>query len=263
MKILLSGLVVLAMATAGYGKMVTQTVQYKHKGTMQAGYLAYDDAVQGKRPGVLIIHEWWGLNDFAKQAAIRVAHLGYMALAADMYGQGKVTQDPEEARGWAGQVKGTPLMRERALAGLKVLAQNDRVDSRRLGAMGFCFGGTTVLELAYSGADLRGVVSFHGGLTAPRPEDQKNLKASILVLHGADDPTVKPEDMAAFQEAMRQAKADWQMVLFGGAVHSFTNPEADRLKIPGVAYDALTAARSYKYMELFFKEIFSLGNGAH
>lgn len=237
--------------------MVTRPVQYKQHDTVFEGYLAYDDAARGKRPGVLVVHEWWGLNDFVKQAAQRLARLGYVALAADMYGQGKVTTDPQEAGRWAGQVKGTPRMRERAQAGLMALAQQEPVDPRRLAAMGFCFGGTTVLELAYSGADLRGVLSFHGGLSAPRPEDLHHIKASFLVLHGADDPHVKPEDLAAFQEGMRRAKADWQMVLFGGAVHSFTNPEATALKIPGVAYDARSAARAFQYMELFLKEIFT------
>jgi dienelactone hydrolase len=255
MSLLLAALMVLGMATAGYGKIITEAVPYKQDTTELAGFLAYDDAVKGKRPGVLVVHEWWGLNDFAKKAAERIARLGYVALAADMYGKGKVTNNPEEAGRWAGQLKGTPLMRERAKAALDVLAAQKMVDPHLLGAMGFCFGGTTVLELAYSGADVRGVVSFHGGLTAPKPEDLKNIKASFLVLHGADDPHVKPEDIAAFEDGMRQAKADWQMILFGNAVHSFTNPAATGLKIPGVAYDARTAARSFEYMELFFKEV--------
>jgi dienelactone hydrolase len=257
MRVLLAVLLVLGMATAGYGKIVTQPVEYKQGDTVLEGYLAYDDAGRGKRPGVLVVHEWWGLNDFAKKTAESIAKLGYVAFAVDMYGNGKVTRNPDEARVWASEVKGTPLMRERAQAGLKVLAQNKLVDPQRLGAMGFCFGGTTVLELAYSGAEVRGVVSFHGGLTAPRPEDLNNIKASLLVLHGADDPLVKPEEIAAFQEGMRKAKADWQMILFGGAVHSFTNPGATGLNIPGVAYDARTAARAFKYMELFFTEIFT------
>ena len=255
MSLILAALLILVMVPASYGKIVTKAVQYKQGDTLLEGYLAYDDRARGKRPGVLIVHEWWGLNDFAKRAAVRVAQLGYVALAADMYGKGKVTKNPEEAGRWAGQLKGTPLMRERAQAGLEALAKQEQVDPQRLGAMGFCFGGTTVLELAYSGADVRGVVSFHGGLTAPKPEDLKNIKASFLVLHGADDPHVKPEDLAAFEGGMRQAKADWQLILFGGAVHSFTNPEATGLNIPGVAYEARTAARAFKYMEIFFKEI--------
>ena len=257
MSLLLAVLLVLGLATAGHGKMATQTISYKQGDTVLNGYLAYDDAIKGKRPGVMVVHEFWGLNDFAKKAAERVAGLGYVALAVDMYGQGKVGKTPDEARELAGQVRGTPLMRERARAGLDALAKNDLVDPRRLAAMGFCFGGTTVLELAYSGADVRGVASFHGGLTAPRPEDLPNIKASFLVLHGAEDPHVKPEEIVAFEDGMRQAKADWQMVLFGGAVHSFTNPEANGLKMPGVAYDAKADSRSWKYMQMFFQEIFS------
>ena len=132
------------------------------------------------------------------------------------------------------------------------------MDPKRLGAMGFCFGGTTVLELAYSGADLKGVVSFHGGLTAPQPAELKGIKAAILVLHGADDPHVSAADIAAFQEAMRQGGLDWQMVFLGGAVHAFMNPAAGSNKAAGVAYDARAARRSWRYMQDFFKEIFAV-----
>jgi dienelactone hydrolase len=262
MSVFLAALMVLGMATAGYGKIVTEAVPYKQDNTDLEGFLAYDDTVKGKRPGVLVVHEWWGLNDFAKKTAERLAKMGYMAFAVDMYGRGKVTKNPDQARTWATEVRGnTPLMRARVQAGLKVLAQNKLVDPQRLAAIGFCFGGTAVLELAYSGADVRGVVSFHGGLTAPKPEDLKNIKASILVLHGADDTHVSPADIAAFEDGMRKAQTDWQMVLFGGAVHGFTNPENSGSNLPGVAYDAKAAARSFKYMELFFNEIFGGKSG--
>jgi dienelactone hydrolase len=262
MSVFLAALMVLGMATASYGEIVTQAVPDKQDNTDLEGFLAYDDTVKGKRPGVLVVHEWWGLNDFAKKTAERLAKMGYVAFAADMYGKGKVTTDPEQARVWATEVRGNPpLMRARARAGLKVLAQNKLVDPQRLAAIGFCFGGTTVLELAYSGAEVRGVVSFHGGLTAPKPEDLKNIRASFLVLHGADDTHVSAADIAAFEDGMRKAQADWQMVLFGGTVHSFTNPEATGLNIPGVAYNARSAARSFKYMELFFNEIFAGKSG--
>lgn len=253
----LAAMLVLALSQAASAKLVTQTVEYRQNDTVMQGYLAYDDAVPGKRPGVLVVHEWWGLNEFAKEQADKLAQMGYVALAADMYGQGRVTQDPEEARKLAGQVRGTPLMRERARAGLEVLKKHKLVDPQNLAAMGFCFGGTTVLELAYSGADVKGVVSFHGGLTAPKPEDLKNLKAAILVLHGADDPLVKPEEIKVFQEAVRQAGADWQMIYYGGAVHSFTSPKAGSDKSKGVAYDAKAAARSWQHMRLFLGKIFS------
>jgi len=245
------------LASPAAAKVVTQEVPYTQNGATLKGYLAYDDAITGKRPGVLVVHEFWGLNDFAKLRAEKLAEMGYVALAADMYGEGKVTQDPEEARRLAGHIRSTPLMRERARAALQVLASQKMVDPQRLAAIGFCFGGTTVLELVYSGAPVLGVASFHGGLTVPKPEDWKNCRASFLILHGADDPHIKAEDIATFQQAMRQGGADWQMNLYGGAVHSFANPAAGSDKSKGVAYDPKAAARSWQAMQLFLKEIFS------
>ena len=237
-------------------KVVTQTVEYGQDGTVMRGFLAYDDAIAGKRPGVLVVHEWWGLNDFARERAVKLAGLGYVALAADMYGGGATTRNREEAGKLAGALLGNPdLLRARAQAALKVLAADPRVDPKRLAAIGFCFGGPTVLELAYSGADLAGVASFHGGLPKARPDDLKRIKAAVLVLHGADDPHVSPADIAAFEQAMRQAGADWQMVFFGGAVHSFTNPAAGNNQAAGAAYDARAARRSWRCLQEFFREI--------
>jgi dienelactone hydrolase len=242
--------------TAAEAKIVTQMVEYRQGDTVMRGFLAYDDGLKGKRPGVLVVHEWWGLNDFARERALKLVGLGYVALAADMYGGGVTTSDREAAGKLAGALRGDPnLLRARAQAALKVLAADPRVDPKRLAAIGFCFGGTTVLELAYSGADLAGVVSFHGGLPRPQPGDLKGLKAKILVLHGADDPHVSASDLAAFEQAMRQARADWQMVFFGGAVHGFTNPAAGNDKAAGVAYDSRAARRSWRYMQEFFQEI--------
>jgi dienelactone hydrolase len=237
-------------------KVITQEIPYTHNGVTLRGYLAYDDAVTGKRPGVLVVHEFWGLNDFAKQRTVKLAEAGYVALAADMYGEGKVTEIREEARSLAGHVRSTPLMRERAQAALKTLAAQKLVDPQRLAAIGFCFGGTTVLELAYSGAPVLGVASFHGGLTVPKPEDWKNIRASILILHGAEDPHIKAEEIAAFQGAMSQGGADWQMIFYGGAVHSFANPAAGSDKSKGVAYDPRAATRSWQAMQGFLKELF-------
>ncbi|MFZ5448576.1 MAG: dienelactone hydrolase family protein [Thermodesulfobacteriota bacterium] len=239
-------------------KLVTKTVEYRQNDTVMQGFLAYDDGFKEKRPGILVVHEWWGLNDFAKERAEKLAGLGYVALAADIYGNGHTTTHREEAAKLAGALRGNPeLLRARARAALRVLADNPLVDPKRLGAIGFCFGGTTVLELAYSGADLAGVVSFHGGLPKTTPDDLKRIKASILVLHGADDPHVPAADITAFQEAMRQAGADWQMVYFGGAVHGFTNPANVSNKASGVAYHARTARRSWQYMQDFFRGIFA------
>ena len=237
-------------------KIVTQTVEYGQDGTALRGFLAYDDGLKGKRPGVLVVHEWWGLNDFARERALKLAGLGYVALAADMYGGGATTRDRGEAGKLAKALLGNPdLLRARARAALQVLAADPRVDPKRLAAIGFCFGGSTVLELAYSGADLAGVASFHGGLPKARLDDLKRIKAAVLVLHGADDPHVSPADLAAFEQAMRQARADWQMVFFGGAVHGFTNPAAGNDPAAGVAYDARAARRSWRYMQEFFQEI--------
>jgi dienelactone hydrolase len=255
----LAMILALTLATEVQARLVTKTVEYQQDGTVCKGYLAYDDALKGKRPGVLVVHEYWGLNDFARQKADQLAGLGYVALAADIYGQGLVTKDPKEAGRLAGELRGNkPLLRARAQAALKVLSETSVADPRRLAAIGFCFGGTTVLELAYSGADLKGVVSFHGGLTAPKAEELKSIRAALLVLHGADDPHVKAEDIAAFQEAMKQGGLDWQMVYFGGAVHAYMNPEAGSNKAAGVAYDARAARRSWIYMQDFFKEIFGV-----
>ncbi len=251
-------LIVLALflVSPAQAKLVTRAIEYTAGDTPCTGYLAYDDTRHHKRPGVLVVHEWWGLNDFAKQKAEELAQLGYVGLAADIYGGGMVTGNPQEAGKLAAAVKGTPLLRQRARAALRVLADQPLVALPNLAAIGFCFGGTTVLELAYSGADLAGVVSFHGGLTTPQPDDPKPLKAKILVLHGADDPLVKAEEIAAFQQAMRDWQADWQMIFYGGAVHSFTNPGADKLGIAGVAYHPQTAGRSWKQMQVFFADLF-------
>jgi dienelactone hydrolase len=242
--------------TAVEARIITRTMEYRQDGTVMRGFLAYDDGLKAKRPGVLVVHEWWGLNDFARERAVKLAGLGYVALAADMYGGGATTRDREEAGKLAGTLRGNPdRLRARAQAAYKVLATDPRVDPKRLAAIGFCFGGTTVLELAYSGADLAGVVSFHGGLPRPQPGDLKPLKAKILVLHGADDPHVSAADITNFEQAMRQARADWQMVFFGGAAHSFTNPAAGNNPAAGAAYNARAARRSWRCMQEFFREI--------
>ncbi len=247
----------LITATPAAAKVITEVIPYTQNGTALKGFLAYDDAITGKRPGVLVVHEYWGLNEFARQRAEKLAEMGYVAFAADMYGEGKVTQNPEEARQLASHIRSTPLLRERAQAALQVLAEQKLVDPERLAAIGFCFGGTTVLELAYSGAPVRGVVSFHGGLTVPKPEDWPKIKASFLILHGAEDPHIKPEDISAFMAAMRQGGADWQMNFYGGAVHSFANPAAGHDKSKGVAYNPKAATRSWQAMQLFLQEIFN------
>ncbi len=238
-------------------KVVTEEVTYQAGGVTLKGYFAYDDAVTGQRPGVMVVHEWWGLNEYPRRRARQLAELGYVALAIDMYGEGRVAQSREEAGRLAGQVRGDrELMRQRARAGLDVLKNHRLVDANRVAAIGYCFGGTTVLELAYSGADLAGVVSFHGGITAPTPEEAKNIKAAVLVLHGADDPFVPKEAIDTFMQRMAEAQVDWQFIAYGGAVHTFTNPEAGNNKANGAAYDEAADKRSWEHMKVFFHEIF-------
>ncbi len=240
--------------TAG-AEILTKEVTYTQDTIIFKGFLAYDNAIKGKRPGVLVAHEWWGLNDFAKTQAKDLAKMGYVAFAVDMYGGGKHTVDPAIAAKMAGAVRGTPLMRERITAGLKALLSQAPVDPQRVAAIGFCFGGTAVLELAYSGAAIKGVVTLHGGLFLPKPDDLGNIKAKLLVLHGADDPTMTPETITQFQESMRKSGADWQMMYFGNTVHRFTNPEAGNDKNKGAAYNPLSAERAFEYMKMFLKEV--------
>jgi dienelactone hydrolase len=248
-------LLILAAPFAAFGEIKTETVNYQHGDATLKGYLAYDDATTGKRPGVLVIHEWWGLNDYAKSRARQLAELGYVAFAADMYGDGATTTDPKQAGQWSGEVKGGPLIRERSALALDLLRKHERVDPERIAAIGYCFGGTTVLELAYSGADVAGVVPFHGGLTIPKEEDA--IRTKLLVLHGAADFFIKPETIDEFQKTLEERGTDWQMIYYSGAVHAFTNPDADKAGIDGVAYDAAADRRSWGHMRMFFDEIFA------
>ena len=235
--------------------MITKECTYKLDTTTFKGFLAYDDAVKGKRPGVLVVHEWWGLNDFARTQAKKLAGMGYVALAADMYGNGMNTTDPKVAGAMAGSLRGTPRLRERALAGLSELLRQPEVDTDRVAAIGFCFGGSAVLDLAYGGAKVKGVVTFHGGLFSPKEQDMKNIKTKFLVLHGADDPTMPRDSVLAFQESMRKSGADWQMVFYANAVHGFTNPANGTDNSKGAAYNPLAAQRSWEQMKMFLNEV--------
>ena len=257
----IAALVAVGLCAAARAAVVAEPVEYKSGDTTLEGYLAHDDATTEKRPGVLVIHEWWGLNDYAKARARQLAELGYVALAADMYGKGVVAADSAEAGRLAGQFRGRwaeggrTEMRQRAQAGLAVLANHPLVDPNRLAAIGYCFGGTVALELAFSGADLRGVVSFHGGLTAPDEADLPSIKAAFLICHGADDAGVKPEAITALQEALRKAQLDWEMVYYGGAVHGFTNPGNAGTGRGNVAYNEKADHRSWAAMQAFFDEV--------
>jgi dienelactone hydrolase len=256
MKTFIPTLLALAGAVSVHAKIVTKTVDYKQGDTTLQGYLAYDDSISGKRPGVLIVHQWLGLTDYEKHRAQMLAQLGYVAFCADIYGKDSRPKDVSEAGALAGKYKSDrQLLRARVNAGLDTLEQNELVDPKRIAAIGYCFGGTTVLELALSGADIAGVVSFHGGLDAPSPADAKNIKCKVLALAGADDPFQKPEDLAAFESEMRDNKVDWEITFYGGAVHAFTQPDPGFVNA-GAKYNEKADKRSWQAMKDFFAEIF-------
>lgn len=232
-------------------------VAYQAGDTPCEGYVAFDDASTAPRPGVLVVHDWMGVSDQTRSVCQQLAQLGYVAFAADIYGKGVRPANSKEAGAEAGKYKANrPLLRSRAASALEQLKASPHVQGDKLAVIGYCFGGTTALELARSGAALTGVVTFHGGLDSPTPADGKNIKAHVLVLHGADDPMVKPEDIAAFQQEMRDNKIDWQMNYYGDAVHAFTIEHAGNDKSKGVAYNEKAAKRSWEAMKSFFGEIF-------
>jgi dienelactone hydrolase len=256
MKNLLSAILVLFCTIKMQAAIHTETVEYKQGDAMLEGVLVYDDAIQGKRPGVLVVHQWLGLTDYEKRRATMLAQLGYVAFCADIYGKGVHPKDVSEAGALAGKYKSDrQLLRARVNAGLDALRQQPLVDQKNVAAIGYCFGGTTVLELARSGAELNGVVSFHGGLDSPTPADGKNIKCKVLALAGADDPFQKPEDLTAFESEMRDNKVDWQIVFYGGAVHAFTQPDPGFVNA-GAKYNEKADKRSWEAMKQFFAEIF-------
>lgn len=263
--VFLTPVAALMVSAPAWAVVRTQTVEYKHGNAVLEGYLAYDDAIATpiqKRPGVLIVHEWTGLGSYVQGRAKQLAELGYVAFAVDMYGKGIRPNNPQDAAKQAGIYRqNRQLMRDRVTAGLKVLQDNPRTDRNRIAAIGYCFGGGTVLELARSGAAIAGVVSFHGNLDTPNPADAQNIRARVLVLHGAADPYVPPEQVAAFEKEMTNAKVDWQLVSYGGVVHSFTNPEAGTDPTKGAAYDARADQRSFAAMQQFFAELFQPNRG--
>lgn len=245
----------LACGFAAAAAIKTETVEYKQGAVTLEGVLTYDDAMKGPRPAVLIVHQWKGLTEYEKKRAEMLAQLGYVAFCADIYGKGVRPQTTEEAGAQAGKYKmDRALLRARVNAGLETLRKQKGVDSKRIAAIGYCFGGTTVIELARSGAEVAGVVSFHGGLDSPTPADGKNIKAKVLACHGADDPFVPAKDLEAFEQEMRDGKVDWRIVKYGGAVHSFTDWGATGA-MTGAQYNEKADKRSWEDMKAFFAEV--------
>jgi dienelactone hydrolase len=261
MKSAVLGLSLLACSVCAQAKIVTKTVPYDQGGVHFIGYLAYDDAqTEGqKSPGVLVFPEWWGLDDFVKGRAEALAKIGYVAFAADMYGEGQSTTDSKKAKELVGPLYGKPLMVDRAKAALGQLTASGLVDQSDLAAIGFCFGGAACQMLAYSGAPLKGIVSFHGALV-PLPADAaEKTHAKFLILQGELDPLVDKDQRAAFIKSLDDGKVDFQYLSYSGAVHAFMNPDADKARaagLQGVGYNAAVAQRAWNQMQLFFKEIF-------
>ncbi len=243
--------------TSASAKIVTKTVSYQSGDVQCEGYLAYDDKFEGKRPGVLVAHQWMGLTRYEKTRAVQLAALGFVAFALDLYGKGNAPKNPDEAGKISGQFKANrTLWRERTNDGFKTLVAQPNVDASKIAAIGYCLGGGTVLELARSGADVKGVVSFHGSLDTPTPEDAKNIKGKVLVLHGAIDPFAPMPTVVALSDEMNKAGKDYQIVLYGNAVHSFTQPEAGNDPSKGAAFNAVADRRSFEAMLVFFDELF-------
>ncbi|MBF0275161.1 MAG: dienelactone hydrolase family protein [Nitrospinae bacterium] len=241
-------------------KVVGKEVSYEGDGITMKGYLAYDDEFKEKRPGILVVHEWWGHNSYARKRADMLAKLGYPAIAVDMYGDGKQANHPDEAGKFSSAVQNNiEGATKRFEAAKKVLIDSGVVDPDKIAAIGYCFGGGVVLHMARFGEDLKGVVSFHGSLGTKTPAQPGKVKAKILVCHGADDPFVSPEAVEAFKEEMENAKVDYQFISYKDTMHSFTNPDADsfgkKFNLP-LKYNKESDEKSWKEMQKFFKKIF-------
>jgi dienelactone hydrolase len=243
------------LVSSAQAAVQTKKIEYKHGDQTCEGFLAWDDAVQGPRPGVLLVHEWWGLNDYARSRAEQLAKLGYVAFAADMYGEGKTAAHPTEAGQLATKVRANVQdWRKRAAEALDVLKAQPQCDKTKLAAIGYCFGGSTALQLAYSGADLKAVVTFHAALTPPTPAEAKQIKATVLVCNGADDSFITPEAIKAFRDALDKGGVKYEFVNYPGAHHSFTVPDADRHNNPNMKYDKKADEDSWQRMKALFAD---------
>ena len=257
MRILILTLCIATMPASLLAAVQSKAVTYKDDETVLTGYLYWNDEVEGKRPGVLVIHEWWGLNDYAQKRASMLAELGYVAFAADMYGDGRVTDKPAQAKEWMQEVTAdVEGWRARAQLGLDQLNASGMVDGDKLAAIGYCFGGASVLQMSYASAPVKGVVSFHGALPAAPEEAKGKIGPHILVLHGNADSFIAPEVVTNFRAKLEAAGANWEMNTYGGVRHGFTNPDAASFGIENLQYDAAADRKSWQRMQDFFADIF-------
>lgn len=250
----------LSFVQAAMAEIKTEEISYTVQGVSMKGYLAYDDKTKDKRPGVLVVHEWWGHNDYARMRARKLAKLGYTAFAVDMYGNGKQAGHPEDASKFSREIASNmPLATARFNAALDLLKAHGSTDAGKMAAIGYCFGGGVVLQMARSGIDLDGVASFHGSLATQTPAKKGKVKASVFVANGADDPFVKPEQIQAFKSEMVDAGVDFVFVSYPDAKHAFTNPDADKygekFKLP-LKYNKQADKKSWRQMKAFLKRIF-------
>ncbi len=245
----------LSFASGAQAEIRTQTFDYKETSTTLEGFMAWDDSKTGKRPGVLIFSQWTGPSDHERDVARDLAKLGYVAMVADVYGKGVNPKAPKESGVEMGKyMADRPLLRARAKAGFERLLADANVDATKTAAIGYCFGGAGVLELGRQGADVKALVSLHGSLSNPTPDDAKNIKGKVLVLHGADDPAVPLKDVEAFKADMKAAGTDMQFVAYSQTVHSFTMPSAGDDNSKGSAYNERSAKRAWTTMQTFLKE---------
>ena len=259
-RILFALMLLLFWNTLAIGAIIGEQIIYKSGDLTMQGYLAYDDTISGKRPGILVVHEWWGQNEYARERARMLAELGYTAFAVDMYGDGKQAEHPDEAGKFAAEVRqNMPAATQRFQAAMQILQQHPTVDAEHIAAIGYCFGGGVVLEMARQGLDLDAVVSFHGSLATESPVAPGKVKARILVCSGADDKLVPPEQVEIFQREMKAAGVDYTLISYPGAKHSFTNPGADiyaeKFNIP-VGYNHEADKKSWQDMQDFLKATF-------
>lgn len=241
--------------------LVTKVITYSSDGTTLKGFLAYDNNKEGKRPGIIVVHEWWGQNKYARERAKMLANLGYIAFAIDMYGDGKTVDHPSDARKLAMAVmQKMDTATERFNAGLKLLKEQPQTDTSKIAAIGYCFGGGIVLRMALEGDNLDGVVSFHGDLPTEPAKNPEKVKANILVCNGEEDPFNSPQKVDEFENAMDAAKIKYKLISYPGAAHSFTNPASDSLgkkfNLP-LAYNKEADINSWKEMQEFFNKIFN------
>ena len=260
MRISLIFIILVTICSPLYAAIQGKEVKYEANGMSLHGYLAYDDSIQGKRPGVLIVHEWWGHNEYARKRARMLADMGYVALAVDMYGEGKQASHPKEAGEFSSAVrKNMPIAKARFQAAMELLNKHEKTQSSEIAAIGYCFGGAVVLDMARAGLDLKGVVSFHGSLNTSIPAERDKVKAKMLVLNGGDDKFIKPQAIDDFKQEMTNAKVDFEFISYPGAVHAFTNPEATgfgkKFGIP-LAYHPQADRLSWTEMQKFFNQLF-------